>query len=177
MSDIHQPPHRQLTHREAWRAIRRCARTVDWGRSNPRRGLEIIEPFHSCNHVPDVSASYSDATLAFICAATADCYVALDDPETAAAWYQRACHDFKGGGWPYFYAHLVIKHSLSEHYECALQAVSVAQRKWRGRHWLARFTFHVISLWWLRPGMWRIVPRQRSFADELARRLRSTSAG
>lgn len=165
----------QLTARDALRAIRRCARTIDWGRKNPVKGLEIIAPFHSCTTFPDLSPESSRKTLSLVCAVTADCHRELGDHLTAADWYRRAAHYYEGGGFPYFYAELVLSHNLAEHYQTALDCVTFSQSEWHQHQWALRMLAHLVSLWWLRPSMRSFMRRHKSFASELSSRLESTN--
>src|SRR5262245_27691680 len=136
-------------------------------RKDPGRALRIIERYAACEFVAGAGAEQALRVRSIICAVIADCYRELGDVKVAAEWYRSASQSWRVGGFPAFYADMVITHELADHYETALECLKVNDESWRSRPLLVRWYYNIACCWWLYPAMWRLRLRERSFIPRL----------
>lgn len=140
--------------------------------------LALLRPFHEC----EVFSGWQDkkdplprrdARLrAMVMGVTADCYREMGEVERAALWYRRAFDSYRSGGYPAFYADMVLRHYLRDHYATALEALEESQRTWRATPLTRRIQAFARSHVWRSWPLLRLALRERGFAPELRRRLR-----
>jgi hypothetical protein len=129
--------------------------------------LAIIEPYSRFQEFDWTTPQQSRTIRSLVCALTADCYRALDEVQTAAAWYRRAGETRKGGVDPALYADMVLSHGLADHYKTALQQLRDKETEWGSKPLLVRLYYNVISLWWVFPSAWELRLRERTFRPRL----------
>jgi hypothetical protein len=164
------------TPKQALDAAMDASRYLQGLRMDPRRALRIIEPYAACGLLVGATPAQSLRVRSIIHAVIADCYRELGEVTAAAEWYRSASQNWKVGGFPGFYADMVITHRLADHYETALECLKVSQESWRARPLLMRLYYHVTSCWWLYPSMWRILTRERGFVPRLEALIRDRAA-
>ena len=160
-------PNPEITLQEALRAAVEASQFLVGVSHDPSRALAMIEPYADFEELTGGSPHQIQLARSIVCAVVADCQNALGDFHTAANWYRRASGYWKKGGYPAFYADLVIKHQLVEHYQTALECMRANRADWQSRPLLVRIYLHIISRWWMYPSQWSLMFRERSLTSKL----------
>ncbi len=167
---------------DALRAAFRSGRKLSGLWPAPQKALEIIRPYADCERYvagervkPEDRDKLLRVVRSIVCAVTADCYREMGDVRTAAEWYRRAGESWEAGGFPPFYADMVLRHRLDDHYEAALGFLRHNLANWKAKPFLVRVFCHVVSGWWLKPwnyrSAWRTFLRQRTLVAQLETRV------
>ena len=162
-----------MTPQEAIAVACRADRFLRGFRPDPRRALEVIQSVPEEAEFSGADSQADRIARAALCAVRADCHRMLGEFATAADWYRRAAGHWKGGlAYPFFYADLVVRHRLTEHYQLALDCLRHEQAYWQSGPLLYRFHHSLRSLWWLYPSGWKQRLRERSLGLRLEALLR-----
>ena len=109
--------------------------------------LSMAEPFLSTQYLKGVeSRRTSDRVLALVWTVVGDAHRELGRPLEAAEAYGKAFQFTPGTGCTDFYVKLVLKHSMTDHYATALEAMDVGSEVWRERSLFTRVFGHIISI-------------------------------
>jgi hypothetical protein len=157
--------------REALEKAYEAASHLRGWRQDPRKGLAIILPYGDCVDFVDATPLTSRKVRCLVCAVIADCYREAGEVVTAADWYRKASESWKVGGYPSLYADMVITHKLADHYENALDCLKESKANRKAKPLLTRLYYHIISMWWINPSIWK--HRFRFREGNLIRQLES----
>ena len=116
----------------------------------PLQVLEDIRPFVECpvmlfrNPInPERIEIVTAQVRSLLFGLVGDCYRIDKQYEVAAHWYSHASTFYKGGGYPAFYARMVIKHSIRSHYRKAYECIGFANREPRQVSWFKQMMLYV----------------------------------
>jgi hypothetical protein len=168
-------PSQTVTPKQALDASIQASKYLQGVNHNPSQALSIIEPFAECDQFIGASAEQTLRVRSIVCAVVADCYREMGSVEIAADWYRTASRHWKVGGFPEYYANMVITHGLADHYETALDCMKTTRADWHARPFWVRFYFNVRALWWLYPAEWSQRLRHRTFIRRLEALVRQRS--
>jgi hypothetical protein len=133
--------------RQALDAVGEVRRRLS-GRGKPDWGaiLGLMEPYRERRYLHGTTRENANRILSLVNAVMGDAHRELGDPGEAAAAYGRAQDFYPGTGFQDFYAELVLKHRLEDHYEKALAALLDGQEVWATRSPILRLVGHIGSL-------------------------------
>jgi hypothetical protein len=148
----------------------------------PLKVLEDIRPYADCpvmlfrNPIkPERIDIVTAQVRSLLYGLVADCYRIAKQYDAAAVWYQLASTFYMGGGYPAFYARMVIKHSIRIHYRKAYECISFSNRIPRQVSWFKQIMIYVSCFAktpiWHHISVLQVCFLTRHYERELARRI------
>ena len=168
--------HTNTTHPDLVNAMEGCfkaSRCLKWWCNRPRKGLEIVTPFHSLKMPEGADRKKYGLVMSFVRSVTGNCHLIMKDPIKAAEWYRRAAQYHKDGRYVPIYAKTVLRHNLVDHYQAALECVEASNANWSRLPFLFKLFSHAWWGWQLHPRLWRLPFFERGLSRRLQDRINS----
>jgi len=127
---------------EIRRRISSSHHATDW-----QEILQMVSPYLGKPSLAGIDRHHSDGLISMLWAVAGDCYRELGHPLESAEAYCTALRFRADTGFSEYYAEMVIKHSLTDHYSTAIQALEVSQENWQARPLWLRIFANLRSMW------------------------------
>jgi hypothetical protein len=167
MSDTGLEPPQATGFSAAFRTLKECAWLLRAKQPDYHKVLELLEPFRECNEFTDVEPDASAVAMSLLCATFGDCYRELGEVATAANWYRRAGSYREATGFAEYYADMVVKHQLRDHYQPAFCSLRASREKNQKTSLLARAYYNAVSMWKCWPS-WRMSRQSNRLVRKLS---------
>jgi hypothetical protein len=147
VSDTEIPSSQAPDFSTAFRTLKGCERFLRARQPDYRKALQLLEPFRECHGFHDATADASALVMSLLCATFGDCYRELGEVVSAANWYRRAGGYREGTGFAEYYADMVVKHQLRDHFQVALSSLRASAEQKQTTPALRRAYYNVVSIW------------------------------